>query len=131
MTLVDQLAGELGRLNSAIAGLPPRPKGDPGDILKLAGQVRRESDAAMTAASRAGRIPRQMDFSGPQAVSYRMHATTSSAAATAGGAELSAIAVDLMVQATRLATKQGEYDARKTGLISRRNSVAAQLRSLG
>lgn len=130
MTLVDQLAGELAQLNAALAGLKPRPKGDPGQILKLAGEVRRESAAAMTAASRARRIPRQMDFSGPQAVTYRGHAAASGAVATAGAAELSAIAVDLMVQAARLAEKQARYDAHKNRLVSRRDAVSAQLRSL-
>lgn len=130
MSLFDQLATELARLNSAIAGLPPRPRGNPGEISRMASQVRLEAEAAAGAARKAAGIPRAMDFTGPAAAGYAAHATRCARMALAGVLQLEAVADQLGQEAKRVAREQSDYDEKKKSLSKRRDGVAAQMRSL-
>jgi uncharacterized protein YukE len=67
MGIVDDLRAGIAAAEGAIAGLGPRPQGNPGAMLALAHQVRAQADRAAAAGRLESRVMPSLVFEGPGA----------------------------------------------------------------
>lgn len=124
---MDALSAGLQEAERALAGLGPRPPGDPAALRVVAKQVRREADATAAAGRLEVQIPGTMVFEGPAAQRFADNAQQIAESLFVAQRALDAAALDIERKAQQIATAQAAWDRSRTGLIGQ---VAAMARKL-
>jgi uncharacterized protein YukE len=122
--LVDDLRAAIGAAEGAIAGLGPRPSGDPGALEALARRVRSEADRAATAGRLERNVVPALDFEGPAAERFDVNAREVSESLFVAQRMLDDAADAIAREARRIETAQHEHDRAHRRLV-------AQLQDLG
>jgi hypothetical protein len=127
VSLLDDLNAGLHAAQRALGALGPRPNGDPGALLTLAGVVRQEADDAAGLGRLEASIPGSMVFAGPAASRFRANADDVAKSLVAAQRMLDEAADAIERKARDLAQAQADYDRRHHGLLGQIEDIAGKM----
>ncbi len=117
MSLFDELSAGLHAAQRALAGLGPRPDGDPAALRALARTVRQEADNAATAGRLEASIPDTIVFEGPAARRLEANVGEVSESLFVAQRILDSAADAILREAREIAEAQAQHDRSRDSLL--------------